>query len=137
MLIYHIVKNAKLGVLFKDDRIISIGYNGTEPGECNCCEDIDGNTLPTVIHAEHNAIKKLEHSPTELKGSSIFVTYGPCIPCVSLCMKYKIKELYFGTMPTKEEELDFLSKSGIDMYYLPIKNNKMELYINAERNTTT
>lgn len=114
-------KKRKVGcIIVKDDRVISIGYNGTEPGACNCCEDEFGNTLPNVIHAEHNAIKKLKDSPDELAGSSLFVTYGPCIPCITLCKQYNIKEIYFGTMPTKKEELDFLNQIGIDAYYLPI-----------------
>ena len=56
-------------VLVKDDRIISIGYNGMPPGWSNQCETLsffteDGKQLPSqilitkpeVLHAEENAI---------------------------------------------------------------------------------
>lgn len=118
-------KKRKVGcIIVKNNRIISIGINGTEPGTCNCCEDEFGNTKSTVIHAEDNAIRKLEHNPEELEGSSLFVTYSPCIPCITKCIKYKIKEVYYNTLPTKQEEMDFLTQSGIDSYYLLSKNIK-------------
>jgi len=54
-------------IIVKDERIISIGYNGTPSGWDNNCEDIkvnnDGDyvtvTKPEVLHAETNAIAKL------------------------------------------------------------------------------
>ena len=59
---------AKVGcIIVKDNRIISIGYNGMPSGWDNRCEDEyqyeDGGyemrTRPEVIHAEANAIAKL------------------------------------------------------------------------------
>ena len=76
-------KKRKVGcIIVTNSNHIVIGYNGTEPNTCNCCEDSSGNTLSTVIHAEHSAIRKLEHLPEELVGASVFVTYSPCIPCI-------------------------------------------------------
>ena len=47
---------AKVGcIIVKNDRIISIGYNGTPSGWENTCE-VDDKTLPEVLHAEANAI---------------------------------------------------------------------------------
>jgi dCMP deaminase len=54
-------------IVVKDDRIISIGYNGMPAGWTNECEDylqlsddtIITKTKPEVIHAEANAIAKL------------------------------------------------------------------------------
>ena len=47
-------------VLVKDNRIISVGFNGQPAKWDNACEDMmpDGTliTKPTVIHAEANAI---------------------------------------------------------------------------------
>ena len=43
-------------VIVKDDRIISIGYNGMPSGWTNICEDRDFKTKPEVLHAEENAI---------------------------------------------------------------------------------
>lgn len=118
-------KKRKVGcVIVTTNNDIVIGYNGTPPNTCNHCEDKYGNTLPHVIHAEHNAIKKLEHRPELLRGSSVFVTYGTCIQCTELLIKYEVKELYYGAMQTKQEEIDFLNQSGIKGYYLPIEHLK-------------
>ena len=45
-------------IIVKDDRIISIGYNGMPSGGSNVCEK-DGESKPEVLHAEANAITKL------------------------------------------------------------------------------
>ena len=53
----------KVGALLVKNRmIISDGYNGTPVGFDNVCEDIDGKTLPYVLHAEANAISKVAKS---------------------------------------------------------------------------
>ena len=58
-------------IVVKDDRVISIGYNGTPAGWDNCCEEVieqheDGGqvtkTKDEVIHAEANAVAKLARS---------------------------------------------------------------------------
>ena len=45
-------------IVVKDDRIISIGYNGMPSGWDNCCED-DNKTKAEVLHAETNASCKV------------------------------------------------------------------------------
>lgn len=55
----------KVGALIvKNDRILSVGYNGLPSGWDNVCEDElpDGTlvTKPEVIHAESNAIVKVK-----------------------------------------------------------------------------
>lgn len=63
-------------------RIISDGYNGTEPKAPNNCEDDQGESLPDVIHAERNLFRKLMRSHESGVGSILFVTRSPCINCV-------------------------------------------------------
>ena len=45
-------------IIVKDNRIISIGYNGMPSGWDNVCEQL-GKTKPEVLHAEANAIAKV------------------------------------------------------------------------------
>ena len=53
-------KRSRVGCLVvKNKTIISDGYNGTPSGFPNKCEDENNVTLPTVLHAEANAITKL------------------------------------------------------------------------------
>jgi dCMP deaminase len=62
--------------------IIGFGFNGTPAGECNCCEDSDGNTLPSVIHAEENLLLKISN-PNNYK-THLYVTTRPCKHCARL-----------------------------------------------------
>lgn len=107
-------------VIVTTNNYIVIGFNGTPPNWDNCCEDGNGFTLPYVIHAEHNALKKLEYMPEELIGSSVFVSYCPCIDCAKKLAEANIKELFYSVMPTRQEEIDFLKTCGFKSYYLPL-----------------
>ena len=71
-------------IVVKDNRIISIGYNGTPAGWDNNCEDENNKTKPEVIHAEANSIMKLASSNESGKGSVMFLTHAPCIDCAKL-----------------------------------------------------
>jgi dCMP deaminase len=93
-----------------------VGYNGSAPGDCNCCEDPAGNTLPNIIHAELNALNKVDTG--DVTGATLFVTYCPCIPCMKQIIQHGIKEVFFGSYPTKQSEIDFMNNSGIICSYL-------------------
>ena len=89
-------RRLKVGALIvKDDRIISIGYNGQPSGWDNNCEveleDGSLKTKPTVLHAEMNAISKLAKSSESGDGSSIFITHAPCMDCAKLIYGSGIK----------------------------------------------
>ncbi len=72
----------KVGAIcVKNDRIISIGYNGTPQGWDNSCEDENGNTKSEVIHAEMNMIAKLAKTEGGGQDSTVFLTHSPCINC--------------------------------------------------------
>ena len=93
-------------IVVKDDRIISIGYNGMPSGWDNDCENTvfvldeevigtdmlslgytqtdNGNwiklkTKPEVLHAETNAIAKLAKSNESGLGATMFITHAPCL----------------------------------------------------------
>lgn len=107
-------------VIVKDDRIISIGYNGTPPGHDNCCEDDQGATKPEVIHAEHNAIKKLEQSPETGDGATLFVTTAPCLPCAEMIRKSGIRHVCYDEMYRTDEGIRYLRERGIVVEHLPV-----------------
>ncbi len=75
------------------DRVISIGYNGTPPGEDNVCECSEGLTKPNVIHAEENALRKL--SLGEAEGAYVFCTHTPCDRCATLMIDAKIDTFFY------------------------------------------
>jgi len=95
-------RRLKVGaIVTKDDRVISIGYNGTPAGWDNNCElevrnefeyyvdnggekyngaTIDLLTKDEVIHAEANAIGKLARSSESGEGATMYITHAPCLP---------------------------------------------------------
>ena len=82
-------------VIVKDDRIISIGYNGMPSGWTNVCEDEDFVTKPQVLHAEENAITKLARSNESGDGATAFITHVPCLSCAKLLYSSGIVEVYY------------------------------------------
>lgn len=104
-------------IVVKDDRIISIGYNGMPTGWNNECEyEITAGELktkPEVLHAESNAIAKLARSSESGLNSAIFVTHSPCIDCAKMIYQSGIKEVYYATEYRSNDGIDFLKKCGI------------------------
>jgi dCMP deaminase len=77
-------------------RIISMGYNGTPEGMDNTME-MNGTTLPEVVHAEMNALKKLSWYErwVLLKDSALFVTHTPCMNCATEIVSTRIPVVYY------------------------------------------
>jgi dCMP deaminase len=115
-------------IVVKDDRIISIGYNGMPAGWDNNCEDesvelysgYEGaihrtvlKTKPEVLHAETNAIAKLAKSNDSGNGADIFITHAPCIECAKLIYQSGINSVYYGENYRDDSGIEFLKKSGV------------------------
>lgn len=111
-------------IIVKDDRIISIGYNGMPAGWDNNCEteQADGTlkTRPEVLHAETNAIAKLARSGEHGLNSDLFVTHAPCMDCAKLIYQAGIKRVFFGTAYRDSAGVDFLKASGITVTELDV-----------------
>jgi len=111
-------------VIVKDDKIISIGYNGMPAGWDNDCEDqvyeqdgfhITLTTKPEVRHAETNAIAKLARSNESGLDSDMFITHGPCLDCAKLIFQSGIKRVFYSEAYRDDAGIQFLKKSGIDV----------------------
>lgn len=113
-------KRKKVGaVIVKDDRIISIGYNGMPAGWDNTCEELKPQsfphepalvTKPEVLHAESNAIAKLAKSTESGDGATMFVTCAPCLECAKLIYQAGITEVYYAEDYRSNDGINFLSK---------------------------
>jgi dCMP deaminase len=109
-------------IVVKDDRIISIGYNGMPSGWDNNCEDyiqlsddsITTKTKPEVIHAEANAIAKLAKSSESGDGSTMFLTHAPCIDCAKQIYTAGINKVYYNHNYRDTLGVDFLKKCHIE-----------------------
>lgn len=123
-------------IIVKDDRIISIGYNGMPSGWDNNCEDKtyseDGEyseqvlpkssnkwrkynlkSKPEVLHAETNAIAKLAKSSESGEGATMFITHAPCLDCAKLVYQSGINSVYYRNTYKNEDGLKFLEKCNI------------------------
>ena len=119
-------KRLKVGcVIVKEDRIISIGYNGMPSGWTNEREEStvwrDGKQLshpilitkPEVLHAEENAITKLAKCTESGEGASAFITHAPCLSCSKLLHGSGIVEVYYAHPYDHTDGLEFLQKCGV------------------------
>jgi dCMP deaminase len=110
-------------IVVKDDRIISIGYNGMPSGWDNDCEDKvwtqDGDytlkTKPEVLHAETNAIAKLAKSNESGMGATMFITHAPCLDCAKLIYQSGIGSVLYRNSYRDTSGVTFLEKSDIQV----------------------
>lgn len=86
-------------IVGKDNRILSLGYNGMPIG---CSDDVfpwerEGAALDTkyiyVCHAELNAILNYNGGP--LAGARIYTTLFPCNECTKSIIQKGIKEVIY------------------------------------------
>lgn len=130
-------------IIVKDNRIISIGYNGMPSGWTNECEEwvpLDGvnfefaesdkeiyseaKTKPEVLHAETNAIAKVARSAESCEGAALFCTHLPCMDCAKLIYQSGISDVYYRVeyQAAKGAGKEFLEKSGVTV--TQVKNNE-------------
>ena len=114
----------KVGALIvKDDRIISIGYNGMPSGWDNNCEhtvDDELKTKPEVLHAETNAIAKLARSTESGLDADLFVTHSPCLDCAKLIYQSGIKRVFYANAYRDDSGINFLKSSGVEVTELDV-----------------
>jgi dCMP deaminase len=78
----------------KDNRLISMGYNGYIPGAPHISRVKDDHEQ-SIIHSEINAIADCAKRGTSLSGAKIYVTHYPCINCFRSIAACGIKEIIF------------------------------------------
>jgi dCMP deaminase len=124
-------RRLKVGaIVVKEDRIISIGYNGMPSGWDNNCEDEflheDGSTTlrtkPEVLHAETNAIAKLAKSNDSGNGATMFITHSPCIECAKLIYQSGINHVVYMQKYRDDAGVEFLKRSGVTVEQVYVLN---------------
>ena len=111
-------------IIVKDDRIISIGYNGMPTGWDNCCEHtVQHHELgtcttvskPEVLHAEMNALMKLAKSSESGDGATMFITHSPCMDCAKGIYQSGIKEVYYKNDYRSTQGIEFLKQCTLEV----------------------
>lgn len=112
-------------VLVRDNRIISIGYNGVPAGSTHCNEVFDKDfdreehhawSFYNEYHAEENCISFCTRNGIKTEGATLFVTLSPCIHCAKLVSNVGIKSVYYIESYDKDlSGLHFLKDRGIEV----------------------
>ena len=111
-------------LIVKDKRIISDGYNGTPSGFENVCEDEDHLTKPYVLHAEANAITKIDRSNNNSDGSTLYVTDSPCVECSKLIIQAGIRRVVYAREYRLTDGIELLRRAGIEVEYHSINDEE-------------
>jgi dCMP deaminase len=110
-------------IIVKDNRILSLGYNGTPVGVTNCyeggcarCNNVENSCgmnldVCMCLHAEENAM--LFVSKTDLKDSVLYVTLFPCVGCSKRIIQCGIEEIVYDEI--YNEKMEILSKEVLDL----------------------
>lgn len=130
-------------VLVKDNRVISIGFNGTPTGQIHCEDnfrrvyeeeyknqfpsyeefmasrafyDMHGKwSIENELHAEQNAISFAAKNGIATQDAAVYVTWSPCVHCAKVIVSAGIKQVFYKNMYDRSQEgIYFLQKNGIE-----------------------
>ena len=81
-------------VIVKDNRLISMGYNGFIPGAPHISRIKDDHEQ-SIIHSEVNALSDCAKRGASLSDAKIYITHYPCINCFRSIAACGIKEIVY------------------------------------------
>ena len=105
----------------KDNRILSVGYNGTparvHDEEMNWNRECDWlhSKYPVVVHSEHNAIANYRGSQRDLAGSRLYVDLFPCSSCAKLVVTAGVEEVIYRSDKYAGTEDNLAARRIFDM----------------------
>ena len=125
--------NTQVGacIVSNDNRILSIGYNGTPNGFHDTIFpwDREGKPLDTkylyVCHAEMNAVLNYRGNRKELENAKIYVDLFPCNECAKIIIQAGIKEVVYLCDKYANTDSVIASKKLFDC--CGVKYSKIEL----------
>jgi dCMP deaminase len=119
------IKRKVAAVLVKDRRIISTGYNGTPRGVKNCneggcprCNNMaaSGKDLEECLcsHAEENSITQSAYHGVNIKESTLYTTFSPCLICTKMIINAGIREVVYSVdYELTEKSRQLLEEAGV------------------------
>jgi dCMP deaminase len=81
-------------VIVKNNRLISMGYNGYISGAPHISR-VQDNHEQSIIHSEVNALSDCAKRGVSLEGAKIYVTHYPCPNCFKSIAACGIKEVVY------------------------------------------
>ena len=83
-------------VLVKNNRLISMGYNGFLGG-CEHKSIVRDNHEQATIHAEINAVTDAAKRGVSIDGAEAYVTHYQCLNCYKALASSGVKKIYYNT----------------------------------------
>lgn len=81
-------------VIVKNNRLVSMGYNGFLPNSKHVSRIRDNHEQSTV-HAEQNAISDAASRGVSVNECSAYITHYPCINCFKILVAAGIKNIIY------------------------------------------
>ncbi|QPI17146.1 dCMP deaminase [Staphylococcus phage vB_StaM_SA1] len=138
-------------IIADKDSIYSLGVNGTFPGKLNCndifkkedgvwyikdineetnllewmkCEDQESHhkwSLLNEVHAEINALSKMNKKGISTKNLDLYCTHSPCYNCAKSIIAAGIKNVYYNELyDGYEDVMDLLTSNGINFIKIEV-----------------
>jgi dCMP deaminase len=112
-------------VLVSDRRILATGYNGFPLGIEDTPERYADREvkLAYTVHAEVNALLNAAKNGAKTEGSSLYVTFHPCVSCAAAIIQGGIKKIVCPSVESAperwqnsfEKARDLLLEAGIEI----------------------
>ena len=96
-------------LLVKDNRIISLGYNGFLPG-CPHKSIVKDNHEQATVHAEQNAVGDCAKRGVSCNESTAYITHFPCIHCFKVLSTSGIQQIRYINDYKNDENVSLLSE---------------------------
>lgn len=114
----------KVGAIIvnKEGKTVSVGFNYNQDGT-DICENLEGKTFDTVIHAEESAIMYCCKNNIDINDATLICTYTPCIHCSRLIVLSGIKNLIFIDKHLENFEKAEEVAESLSPFYFLLKNN--------------
>ena len=81
-------------VIVKNNRIMSMGYNGFLPKAAHK-SIVRNDHEQATVHAEQNAICHAAKEGINIKDSTAYITHFPCINCAKVLISAGIETIYY------------------------------------------
>lgn len=94
-------------VIVKNNRLISMGYNGFLSGTSHCSIVVDGHEQAT-IHAEMNAITDAAKRGVSIDDSVAYITHYPCINCYKALASSGVCKIFYKHDYKNDSNIDAL-----------------------------
>lgn len=101
------------GIAVTPQDVVIYSWNGRPAGDPNVCEVNPELTHPEVLHCESNLVAKAAREGISLKGSSVFVTLSPCLPCAMQMFQAGVVGVFYDEEYRLTDGVDFLKEHQV------------------------